>query len=468
MFGSRNSRSKTERHPVDQVPPPWQLVATGVQHVAAMYAGVVAPPLVIGAAVGLSRTELALLISASLFTAGLATLLQSLGVWRIGSRLPLVNGVSFATVAPILAIVKQHGQHDALPVVYGATLVGGAFVVLAAPYFGKLTRLFPPVVNGTVVTLIGLSMLPVGIDWIRGDDPHSPDYGAPRSVLLAACTLLVVLLCNRFLRGFAQRVSLLIGLAAGTLLAWPLGAVDSSSLRSAPTFSFVTPLHFGVPQFSVAAVVSMLIVMLTVMTESTADMVALGEVVQRPINEHTIANGLRADGVATAVSAMFGGMACSAFAQNIGLIALTRVYSRYVVSMAGLVLVLLGLFPVAGGVIALVPQPVLGGAGIVLFGSVAASGIKTLAGVDMSAPSNVLIVATALGVGVIPIVAPDFYQRFPEAVQTILGSGISAGCVAAILLNLLLRRRDGNTSGAAPEQPVIAAQRTSTEERVDA
>ncbi|WP_020494589.1 nucleobase:cation symporter-2 family protein [Sciscionella marina] len=439
MSVQRGTRSAAERHPVDQVPPPWQLLAAGVQHVAAMYAGVVAPPLIIGGAVGLSPLELSLLIGASLFTAGIATMLQSLGVWRIGSRLPLVNGVSFATVAPVLAIAKQHGTQQALPIVYGATLIGGVFVVLAAPYFGKLTRLFPTVVSGTVITLIGLSLFPVSIGWISGTNASAPDYGAPRNILLAACTLVIVLLCNRFLRGFAQRISLLIGLAAGTLLAWPLGAVHASSLAQAPVFSLVTPLHFGAPQFDVAAIVSMLIVMLTVMTESTADMVALGEVVDRPAGEQTIAAGLRADGLATAVSAVFGGMACSAFAQNIGLIALTRIVSRYVVAVSGVILLLLGLFPVAGGVVALVPHPVLGGAGIALFGSVAVSGVKTLASADLTVPGNVLIVATSIGIGLIPIVAPGFYHRFPPMVQTVLGSGICAGAVVAVLLNLLLR-----------------------------
>ncbi|WP_020671232.1 nucleobase:cation symporter-2 family protein [Amycolatopsis nigrescens] len=426
-----------EPHPVDRKPPPLQLVIGGIQHVAAMYAGVVAPPLIIGAAVGLSPGQLSLLISASLFTAGLATLLQTLGVWRFGARLPLVNGVTFATVAPVLSIAGQHGPQDALGVVYGATLVGGALVVLAAPFFSRLTRFFPPLVTGTVITLIGVSLLPVAVKWISAQQ----DTAEPSGLLLAGVTLVAVLGFNRFLSGFWSRIALLLGLVVGTLVAWPLGKVDSSTLAEAPAFGIVTPFHFGAPAFDIAAIVSMAIVMLVVMAESTADMLALGEIVDRPTTEKTLADGLRADGLATAVSTVFGGFACTAFAQNVGLVALTRMVSRYVVAASGAVLVLLGVFPVTGGIIALVPQPVLGGAGLVLFGSVTVSGVRTLAKASFDRPANVTIVAASLGIGIIPIAAPEFYAHFPSAVQTVLDSGISAGCVAAVVLNLIFGER---------------------------
>lgn len=424
-------------HPVDRKPPALQLVVGGIQHVAAMYAGVVAPPLIIGAAVGLSAGELSLLISASLFTAGLATLLQTLGVWRFGARLPLVNGVTFATVAPVLSIAKQHGS-GALGVVYGATLIGGALVVLAAPFFSRLTRFFPPLVTGTVITLIGISLLPVAVKWVS----NQQDTVRPSGLLLAGVTMLAVLAFNRFLSGFWSRVALLLGLVAGTVVAWPLGEVDTSTLQQAPAFGIATPFHFGAPAFDLAAIVSMAIVMLVVMAESTADMLALGEIVDRPTTEKTLGDGLRADGFATAVSTIFGGFACTAFAQNIGLVSLTRMFSRYVVAASGAILVLLGVFPISGGIVALVPQPVLGGTGLVLFGSVAVSGVRTLAKAAFDHPANVAIVAASLGIGLIPIAAPQFYADFPAAVQTVLNSGISAGCVAAVVLNLIFGKRE--------------------------
>ncbi|RJQ78321.1 nucleobase:cation symporter-2 family protein [Amycolatopsis panacis] len=446
-----STKERPARHPVDAAPPLPQLVLGGVQHVAAMYAGVVAPPLVIGAAVGLSPGQLALLISAALFTAGLATLLQTLGIWRFGARLPLVNGVTFAAVAPILAIAAQHRSGNALGIVFGATLTGGVFMVLAAPFFSKLTRFFPPVVTGTVITLIGISLLPVAVQWISAQRPAV----RPSGLLLAGVTLAAVLVFTRFLHGFWSRIALLLGLVAGTLVAWPLGQVDTSTLRQAPVFGIASPFHFGAPRFEVAAILSMLVVMLVTMAESTADLLALGEIVDRPTTSRTLADGLRADGLSTAVGTIFGGFACTAFAQNIGLVSLTRMYSRYVVAAAGAVLVLLGAFPIAGGIVALVPQPVLGGAGLVLFGSVAVSGVRTLAKASFEHPANVAIVAASLGVGLIPIAAPGFYSGFPAALQVVLNSGISAGCVTAVVLNLvfgprLIERSSGHELSSAP------------------
>ncbi len=453
--GTRNGQP-ADVHPVDEVLPPGKLVAYGVQHIAAMYAGVVAPPLIIGQAIGLDAVQMTLLIGASLLTAGIATLLQSLGVWRIGARLPFVNGVSFATVAPILAIVAQHDANTSLSIVYGAVLIAGVLAFLAAPYFSRIVRFFPPVVNGTVITLIGLSLFPVAIGWIAGHDKESADYASPLRIGLGAGTFLLVLLLNRVLKGFLNRIALLVGLVAGTLIAWPLGAVDTSTFEQAPLFNLPMPFELASPAFNLTAVISICIVMLVAMTESTADMIALGEIVDRPADERTISGGLRADGAGSALSAVFGGFTCSAFAQNVGLVALTRIKSRYVVATAGGVLILLGLFPVFGAVVSLVPEPVLGGAALVLFGSVAASGIRTLGRAGLGEPSNALIVAGALGIGMIPIVAPEFYEHFPAAMRTVLDSGISTGCIAAVALNLLFRGGREEARPAPATDPVTA------------
>ncbi|MFD7902235.1 nucleobase:cation symporter-2 family protein [Kitasatospora sp. NPDC059747] len=438
---------------MDEVLSPVKLVSTGLQHVAAMYAGVVAPPLIVGAGVGLSPAELALLISASLFTAGLATLLQTLGVWKIGARLPFVNGVSFAGVAPMIAIANEHGPKHALPVIFGAVIVAGVLCFLAAPYFCKLIRFFPPVVQGTVITLIGVSLLPVAVNWARGGSPGAPGFGSMRAIGLAAITLVAVVLCNRLLRGFWQQLSLLVGLAFGTLIAFPLGLADFGPVKDAKVFALPSPFHFGAPEFDAAAIVSLCIVMVVSMTESTADMLALGRIVDREADEPTLAAGLRADGLATALSPVFNGFAASAFAQNIGLVALTKIRSRYVVAAGGGILVLLGLFPVLGSLVSLVPQPVLGGAGIVLFGTVAASGIRTLAEAGMESGSNTILVSVSLGVGIVPIAVPTFYDAFPEAVRTLMHSGISAGTVTAVLLNLLFHHVGAARRAAAGDPP---------------
>jgi len=445
-------------HPVDELLPAPKLLAYGLQHIAAMYAGVVAPPLIVGAACGLGTADLTVLIGAALLTSGLATLLQTLGIWRVGSRLPFVNGISFAGVAPMVAVAKTAHPGQALPVIYGGILVAGVAAFFAAPYFGKLNRFFPPVVSGTVITLIGLSLFPVAANWAEGGNPAAHDFGSVANIGLAGITLAVVLLLNRFLRGFLRSISILLGLLAGTLAAIPLGKTDFGQLAHVPVFAVPSPFHFGAPQFQVAAVISMLIVMLVSMTESTADMLALGEIVGRPADQAVITAGLRADGAATAVAALLNGFTATAFAQNIGLVALTGIRSRFVVATSGLVLVLLGLFPVAGAVVNVVPEPVLGGAGLALFGTVAASGIRTLTRARMDRNGNLLIVAVAIGFGVLPIAAPTFYNAFPQAVQTVMDSGISAGCLVAILLNLLFNhvgQGDAEPAPAALAEPAL-------------
>lgn len=443
-------------HPVDEVLPPLRMATVALQHVATMYAGVAAPPLIIGAAVGLSAPRLTTLLAASLLIAGLATLLQTLGVGKVGSRLPFVNGVSFAVVSPILAVVATD-KGAALPEIFGSTIVAGCCCFLFAPVFCRLVRFFPPVVSGSVITLIGISLLPVAANWAQGGNSGARDYGSPANLGLAAVTLAAVLLFHRFLTGFLQRISILFGLAVGTLAAIPFGKVDPHALTRLPLFELPHPFAFGAPRFATASIITMLVVMLVSMTESTADMIALGEVVERPAGDRTIAAGLRADGLATFVGGFFNGFICSAFAQNIGLVALTRIRSRFVVALAGGFLIVMGLVPVVGGLVSLVPQPVLGGAGVVLFGTVAVAGIRTLGRADLNLGSNAMVVAVSLGFGIFPIADPDFYHALPSRVGTILGSGISAGCLSAVVLNLLfnhLGRRRDIPSGRTPQERI--------------
>ncbi|ANW17442.1 uracil permease [Streptomyces clavuligerus] len=407
-----------------------------------MYAGVVAPPMIVGPAVGLDARDTAFLMGASLFTAGLATLLQTLGLWRIGARLPFVNGVSFAGVTPMIAIGEGRG-HEGIAVIFGAIVVAGLLGFLLTPYFSRLVRFFPPVVTGSVITLIGLSLLPVAFTWSQGGDPAAADHGSTGNIGMAALTLVLVLTLRRVLRGFLRQIAVLLGLVAGTLVALPLGMTDPGALREADVVGFPTPFHFGAPQFEIAAIVSLCVVMLVCMTESTADMLALGRIVERPADAGTIEGGLRADTLGSALSPLFNGFMCSAFAQNVGLVAMTGIRSRFVVATAGGMLLLLGVFPVAASVIALVPLPVLGGAGIVLFGTVAASGIQTLAAASLEKGENALIVAVSLGIGLVPLAAPDFYRALPEDALVVLDSGISTGCVVAVVLNLVFHHLGG-------------------------
>ncbi|MEV7047648.1 nucleobase:cation symporter-2 family protein [Streptomyces anulatus] len=434
---SPTTAADTAVHPVDEKLPPARLVPAALQHIAAMYAGVVTPPLIIGQAVGLDTAGMTRLIAASLLIAGLATILQTVGLGRFaGNRLPFVNAASSAGIAPMLAIAETSAPGHQLPAIYGAVLVAGVFCLAVGPFFGRLLRFFPPLVTGVVITLIGVTLMPVPVAWAQGGDATAADFGAMKYLALAAFTLVVILLIQRFGRGFLKQVALLMGMFVGTLAAIPFGLADFSALKSAPLAALPTPFAFGAPEFQPAAILSLCIVMLVLMTESSAGMLALGEICDRRTDGRTITRGLRTDGIATLLGAVFGGFPTSAFAQNVGVVSLTRVRSRYVVAAAGGALLILGAFPVLGAVVSLVPMPVLGGAGIVLFGSIAVSGIRTLSEAGLDDSSNIILVAVALGAGIIPLAAPTFYAGFPAWAQTVLGSGISAGALVAVVLNL--------------------------------
>ncbi|MCX5108420.1 purine permease [Streptomyces sp. NBC_00378] len=426
-----------EVHPVDQKLHPSRLVPAALQHIAAMYAGVVTPPLIIGQAVRLDTAGQTRLIAASLLIAGVATLLQTLGVKGfVGNRLPFVNAASSAGIAPMLAIAETNAKGDQLPAIYGAVMVAGVFCLAIGPFFGKLLRFFPPLVTGVVITLIGVTLMPVPVAWAQGGDKTAADFGDMKYLALAAFTLVVILLIQRFGRGFVKQVALLLGLLIGTVAAIPFGMADFGALRSAPVAALPTPFAFGAPEFQPAAIISLCLVTLVLMTESSAGMLAIGEICDRETDGRTITRGLRTDGIATLLGPVFGGFPTSAFAQNVGVVSLTKVRSRYVVAAAGGALLVLGVFPVLGAVVSTVPMPVLGGAGIVLFGSIAVSGIRTLSEAGLDDSSNIILVAVALGAGIIPLAAPEFYAGFPSWAQTVLGSGISAGALVAVLLNL--------------------------------
>ncbi|MGW6144356.1 nucleobase:cation symporter-2 family protein [Streptomyces sp. NPDC055144] len=433
-------------HPVDEVPPVRQLAAFGLQHVLAMYAGAVAVPLIVGGAMNLSPADLAYLITADLLVCGIATLIQCIGVWRFGVRLPIVQGCTFAAVSPMVIIGTTGGG---LPAIYGAVIVAGLAMMLLAPVFGRLLRFFPPLVTGTVILIIGVSLLPVAGNWVAGG-AGSKDFGAPKNVALAAFVLVVVLSVQRFAPPFLSRVAVLVGIVVGTAVAVPTGFTDFGGVGDAHWVGVSTPFHFGTPTFHGAAIVSMLIVALVTMTETTGDFIAVGEMTGRPVQPHSLADGLRADGLSTVLGGVFNTFPYTAFAQNVGLVGMTRVRSRWVVATAGGILVLLGLLPKLGAVVAAIPAPVLGGAGLVMFGTVAASGVRTLARVDFAGNHNLTVVAVSVAIGVLPVGVPGIYAKFPHWFQTVMDSGISAGCITAITLNLLFNHLRGSGS-SAPE-----------------
>ncbi|MBM3111390.1 nucleobase:cation symporter-2 family protein [Pseudomonas arcuscaelestis] len=420
-------------------------LAYGLQHVLTMYGGIIAVPLIIGQAAGLSSAEVGLLIAASLFAGGLATLLQTLGLPFFGCRLPLVQGVSFAGVATMVTIIGGDGT-GGLSVVFGAVIVSSLIGLLITPLFSRIIKFFPPLVTGIVITTIGLTLMPVTARWAMGGNSQAADFGSTANISLAAFTLVTVLLLSKLGSASISRLSILLAIVIGTLAAMTLGMADFSQALQGPWVAMPEVLHFGAPQFQIAAILSMLIVIIVTMVETSADILAVGEIIDTKVDSKRLGNGLRADMISSALAPLVGSFTQSAFAQNVGLVAVTGVKSRYVVASAGLILVTLGLLPVMGRLVAAVPTAVLGGAGLVLFGTVAASGIRTLAQVDYRNNMNLIIVATSIGFGMIPIAAPGFYQHFPVWFETIFHSGISSAAIMAILLNLLFNLlRAGNS-----------------------
>ncbi|WP_200911766.1 nucleobase:cation symporter-2 family protein [Mesorhizobium sp. 1M-11] len=418
-------------------------LAYGFQHVLTMYGGIVAVPLIVGQAAGLSPNDIGLLITASLFAGGLATMLQTLGVPFFGCRLPLVQGVSFAGVATMTAIVTGGGG---LPQVFGAVIVASLIGLLITPVFSRITKFFPPLVTGIVITTIGLTLMPVAARWAMGGNSASPEFGSMANIGLAALTLLIVLLLSKLGSAAISRLSILLSMIIGTIVAAALGMTDFSKVADGPFFALPTIFHFGLPVFGVAATISMLIVIIVTLVETSADVLAVGEIIGTKVDSRRLGDGLRADMLSSSLAPLFGSFTQSAFAQNVGLVAVTGVKSRYVVACAGAILIALGLLPVMGRIIAAVPPSVLGGAGVVLFGTVAASGIRTLSKVDYNNNMNLIIVATSLGFGMIPIAAPQFYEHFPAWFATIFHSGISSAAVMAIAMNLMFNHfRTGNS-----------------------
>ncbi len=436
---STGEKTKTRPiDPVDQVPPIPKLSILGLQHVLAFYAGAVIVPLVIAQGLDLSVEDTIHLINADLFTCGIASIIQSAGLGRhIGVRLPLLQGVTFTAVSPIIAIgLASGGGREGLATIYGSIIAAGLLTFLAAPYFAKLLRFFPPVVTGTLLTIMGTTLLSVASNDVVSWGSQDPSK-MPRALAYAIGTLLVIVLVQRLFKGFVSTISVLIGLVVGTAVAFIAHDTDFSNVATADPIGVTTPFFFGWPAFSLAGIVSMAIVMAITAVETTGDVFATGEVVGRRIKPRHIAKALRADGLSTALGGVLNSFPYTCFAQNVGLVRLTRVKSRWVVTAAGVIMIILGILPKAGAIVAAIPAPVLGGASIAMFANVAVVGIQTLSKVDMHDNRNAVIVSTSIGLAMLVTLQPGIASAVPSWAQILVGSGVTLGSIVAIILNLL-------------------------------
>jgi NCS2 family nucleobase:cation symporter-2 len=423
--------------PVAPLRSPGKLVLglLGIQHVLVMYAGAVAVPLIVGRALKLSPEQVAMLVSADLFACGIATLIQSWGLPGIGIRMPVMMGVTFASVTPMIAIGVNPDL--GLTTVYGSVILAGLFGMLAAPLVGRLLPLFPPVVTGTIILVIGVSLMRVGINWAAGGAGH-PNYGSPAFLGISAFVLVLILAITRLATGFLASASVLIGIVAGMVLAGAFGMVDLGRVAAAPWVDAVRPFAFGWPTFDLVSTLTLCIVMIVVMIESTGMFLALAEITGDPVDGARLTRGLRADGLGTLIGGVLNTFPYTSFSQNIGLVGVTGVRTRAVTIVGGFVMLGLGLVPKLAALVEAVPPCVLGGAGLVMFGMVAATGTRILGAVDFAGDrNNLFVVAIAVGFGMIPLVAPAFFKQMPHALHPLLDSGILLCAIAAVVLNLV-------------------------------
>ncbi|WP_441278047.1 nucleobase:cation symporter-2 family protein [Tardiphaga sp. 172_B4_N1_3] len=456
-------------HPVDEMLPTPRLLALGLQHVLVMYAGAVAVPLIIGRALKLPPQDVAFLISADLFACGLATLVQCIGFPGVGIRLPVMMGVTFASVGPMLSMAAA--PDIGLLGIYGSVIAAGIFGIIVAPFISRLLPLFPPVVTGTIIMVIGISLMRVGINWAGGGlpmftkmidgVPHTfpnPAYGQLQGLGIALFVLVVILALIKWGTGFLSNVSVLLGIIAGAILASVLGVMHFDKVGTAGWVDIVLPFHFGMPQFHLVPVVTMCIVMIVVMIESLGMFLALGEMTDRKVDRDALTKGLRADGVGTFLGGIFNTFPYTSFSQNVGLVGVTGVRSRWVTIAGGGIMLVLGLLPKMAALVESVPQVVLGGAGLVMFGMVAATGARILTAVDFKTNQrNLFVVAISVGFGMIPLVSPNFFKALPHNLHPLLESGILLCALVAVILNAFFNGVSSAETAKAEAAGVAAA-----------
>lgn len=410
-------------------------ILLGFQHIVAAFGGIVAVPLVIGPAIGVDVRTTAMLVSATIFVAGLATIIQARGIYKIGAKLPCIMGTSFTFVGPAITVGTSMG----LAGIFGATILGSFIEMILSRFIKPLMKFFPPVVTGTVVTLIGLTLVPVSMDWCAGGI-GSPTYGSITNICIALMVMIIVVGFNIYGKGVLSSSSILIGMFVGYLACIPIGLVDFTPIKEASWIGLPgipVILEHGI-KFSIAGVAPFIIAYLVTTIETVGCLIAIGEASDIKTSSEQLSKGVLADGLGSFLAGFFGVCPNTTFSQNIGLIPITKVSSRYVVIISGVIMMLLGIFPKLGALVASIPSPVLGGAGIVMFGVVAASGIKTLSKVNINNRNLIIIsVSIALGLGI--TTRPELLTVLPESLKLLFGSGISTGTIFAVMLNILLK-----------------------------
>ena len=426
-------------------PPLAKAIPLGIQHVLAMFVSNVTPAIIICGAAGFGFgsnspdfPQMIYMIQMSIFFAGVATLIQTIGVGPIGAKLPIVQGTSFAFIPIMIPLVASKGV-DAIAVLMGGVIVGGFFHAFLGLFIGKIRFALPPLVTGLVVTMIGLALVKVGIQYAAGGVPAigKPEYGSLLNWSMAGVVIVVTLGLKFFARGMVSISAVLLGLIAGYLVALMLGQVNFGNIGNAASFALPNPLHFGV-EFTAAAIIGFCLMSFVSAVETVGDVSGITKGgAGREATDKEIQGATFADGLGTAVSGFFGALPNTSFSQNVGLIAMTGVMSRTVVTIGAVFLILCGMIPKVGAIIATIPIEVLGGGVIVMFGMVVAAGVSMLSDVDWNR-RNMVIFAIALSIGLGLQLEPKAVQYLPDTARILMTSGLLPAALIAIVLNLVL------------------------------
>ncbi|EDL55376.1 putative xanthine permease [Vibrio mediterranei AK1] len=434
---------------VEDKPPFGTSLLLALQHMLAAMGAIIAVPLVVGSAIGLPTNEMIVLVNAALLVSGVVTIIQCKGVGVIGIRLPVVMGTSFTFVAISISI----GIESGVAAIFGAALVGSLVMIIGSKFMPQIRKLFPPVVSGTVVVLIGLTILPVGIDWIAGGFVGQEGYGRLENLALGTFVLLLIIAISNFGKGIFGAASIVIGIAVGYLIALALGMVDFTPVKEATVFATPDLLPFGI-EFTVAGIIGMSIAYLVTIMESTGDFLALSDATKTKLTGKKLSSGILCDGVGSALASIVGTTPFSSFSQNVGIVSITGVASRHVVAFTGVIMVCAGLIPKIGGLVVTIPSSVLGGAGIVMFSMIISSGINILSRLNFT-KRDMLIVALGVAAGMTVTIRPETLTYFPDSLRVILGSGITTGSLVALGLNLILKVDVTDEIESAEEKKVL-------------
>ena len=411
-----------------------QSAVLGLQHVLSMYAGSILVPIMIAGALGYSARELTYLISTDIFMCGVATFLQLKLTKHTGVGLPVVLGCAFQSVAPLSIIGAQQGSGA----MFGALIASGIYVILVAGIFSKIARFFPPIVTGSVITVIGLSLVGVAMGNM-GDNVKEP---TAQSMMLSLLTIVIILLVQKFTKGFVKSISILIGLVAGTLVSAMMGLVDTTPVVEASWIHVPTPFYFGMPTFEITSIVMMCIIATVSMVESTGVYLALSDLTNDQLDEKRLRNGYRSEGIAVFLGGLFNTFPYTGFSQNVGLVQISGIKTRRPIYYAAGILVVVGLLPKFGAMAQMIPSPVLGGAMLVLFGMVALQGMQMLNRVDFQKNEyNFIIAAVSISAG-LGFNGTNLFASLPETAQMFLTNGIVIATLTSVVLNLLLNSKD--------------------------